>query len=108
MDIVLCLEFVKDWSIGTAPSSHNASWSGADLAEKFQRVPHAFDTIVRDGDRNWERRRERQFSSRRIFLKKKFRVRKTDHRNKLLKPALFIIDCSGDYGINVTSTTSGR
>ena len=71
VEIVLCFEFVSDWSIGTAPSSHKASWSGADLAEKFQRVPQALETIVREGERSWERRRERQFSSRRIFLNEK-------------------------------------
>jgi len=77
--MVLCLELVRDWSIGTAPSSQSFSWSSLFLAEKFHKVPQALETMVREGERSWERRRERHSSSRRIFLK--YYIIKTEKYN---------------------------
>ena len=71
VEMVLCLEFVSDLSIGTAPSDHSCSWSTGSLAEKFQRVPHALLTMVREGDFNWPRRTSRHLFSRRTDLQKK-------------------------------------
>ena len=71
VEMVLCLEFVSDLSIGTAPSDQSCSWSTGSLAEKFQRVPHALLTMVREGDFNWPRRTSRHLFSRRTDLQKK-------------------------------------
>jgi hypothetical protein len=66
--IGLCLEFVSDLSMGTAPISRSACWSSGQRAEKFHRVPHALDTIVRLGDLSWCKRIRRQLCSRRMDL----------------------------------------
>ena len=69
VEIVLCLELVKDCSIGTAPRFHKASWSsGPDLEDKFQRVPQALLTVVRLDDLSWCKRTSRHELCLRILL----------------------------------------
>ena len=88
--MVLCLEWVKCWSIGTAPEkkkknvicrirthdlsiyipkSQRACWSVGHRAERFQRVPHALLTMVKLVDFISCKRISRQLFSRKIALK---------------------------------------
>ncbi len=67
--IILCLEWMRFFSMLTAPISHNASWSFAFRAERFHSVPQALLTIVRLCDLRCWRRVWRQLFSLNICLK---------------------------------------
>lgn len=52
IDIIRCLEWIKFFSMATAPSSHSACWSVRSWELRFHKVPHALLTMVREGDRS--------------------------------------------------------